>query len=489
MGLIVFCNNLKNWLIEISNKFNEVLLNSSNTLNLMQIIGLAVIAIIIPMAIAVFQKKESFDKLDKYVFLDFIVKSRWFLVYIGMVYIPLFFWDILPSVFRLLETLIWIAGICLIVKTVADSYSWVKGNTSVPRLRYLRRLKNKEEMAVVWGSLWAIKKLDFREEHDFFKIFAIKIDNLLKNAIKNKETLSKMLLDFLGNISNRTTSLISNCSLKIFNWNAYLWDKENIVPKNKERKGITYFEVSNPIDRITDLFIERNLTEGMDYALFDVLKKFINEDKKKPQYLDRFFNVFYRVFFENFGILIKESPSWDNYFPKEWKITKENILDANNFLTSKTLNRFLKWAQYRIISPKKDYDQELDKATSKLFPEVDPTIFSKILIFVLSLHDPNNWGKSVISKKWNFGGMRFVDVFSGDKEGKIDYKKERKNTFELTLIIFKEIFTEKKIKEIIKELKALNNFQNTGIEHRRDVLLNIFEEILKYIKETKRKKG
>ena len=483
MNCLIYFNNLKLWLLKISSLFSKELINPDNTLNVMQIIGLALIGVIIPIAIAVFQKKDSFEKLDKYVFLDFIIKSKWFISYIGIIYIPLFLWDILPPEYRLLEAMIWLIGICFVLKTIADSYYWIKGNANIPRLKYLKKLSNKEEMEIVWESIWSKSKLHFKEEFDFFKIFAFKIDKLLKKSWNNKKVLSKLLLDYLNNIQKRSTFLISNSTSKILDWNALMWRKENTQLKDNKKERIRYFEISNPIDRITDKMIERNLIEGMDYALFDILKKFVNQEEKQPQYINRFFNIFYRIFFDNFGKLIKQSSAWEDYFPDEWKVTKKNISDSSNFISNKTLNGFIKWAQNRIMSSKKEYDKELDEAVTGLFPEVDLLLFSKILIFTLSFHSPDNWCRSIIGKSWNFGGYKFVGVFSGKDENSIKSRREKEleDTLDLTLIIFKDIFTEEALKNFIIELENLTDLTNTSMEHKRDSLLAIFKKLIDFL--------
>lgn len=480
MDIKIILEISKKYLSAIGENFNNILKNPTNILSAMQVIGLAIITVIIPIAIAVFQKKESFEKVDKYVFLDFVIKSKLFLLYIGMVFIPLLLWDILPANYRLLESIVWLIGIGFIIRVIISSYKWMKEYTNIPRLKYLKKLNNVDEMEVVWTSLWAYDDISFNNEIEFFRIFTLKVIKLFSNINKNADILSKLLFGFFNNIKSRTPYFISNdVAFKVFQWDLLIQQAENKEPKNKNNR-MTFFKISKPIDRILEVLIKRNLTEGTDYVLFDFLISFLNDNKKDSRYLNRFFNVFYMHFFESFSQLINVSAAWDDYFPEDWKITKKNIEGKDNFFSIKTFERFYVWAQLRIVSPKDSYDVELDEAVKELFPNVEPMIWSKILIFSLSGYDPNNRCLSIINKNWNFGGFRVYPIASDEGIRKIR-GEELEETYDLTSILFEQEFTTDKLKNYISELEKIDEFVNSGVEEKRNTLLDIFRNMQSYM--------
>ncbi len=81
---------------------------------------------------------------------------------------------------RLLMLVPIIIGIILLVKTIIDTYRWLKGNLFEYRFSYLEKLKDHSDMIIAWCSVWQTKGRDFRDEERFFKLFSSKIDELLK---------------------------------------------------------------------------------------------------------------------------------------------------------------------------------------------------------------------------------------------------------------------------------------------------------------------
>ena len=73
--------------------------------DMMQRIGMALLAILIPLAIAIlsnyYQKKEDKTKdfaiLDLHVILDEIFRFKWLLGYFALIFLPTMFWHILPT--------------------------------------------------------------------------------------------------------------------------------------------------------------------------------------------------------------------------------------------------------------------------------------------------------------------------------------------------------------------------------------------------------
>ena len=139
---------------------------------------------------------------------------------------------------------------------------------------------------------------------------------------------------------------------------------------------------------------ERSLKERIAYSFFEHFikhakdcKKVLLEDVNKQDYyrhyISSLFTIFYRVFFENIEKSMEKRDVWEHYFPKVWKVTKNNLENKENIISKISLNEFLQWAQVRIWKMEEDFDSHLDDISRNLFPKVEPIIWAKILILFL----------------------------------------------------------------------------------------------------------
>jgi len=149
--------------------------------NILQGIGVALLMILIPIAIAIFSDKREFEALDKNVILDYIVKARLFLVYLALIFLPFLLWNSSAPWLRFLELIVWGIGIYFMTKVLINSYHWMKGNKFNLRFNYLRKLENLKDMEKSWRSVWQTENINPQNEREFFEIFSSTIDQLLKN--------------------------------------------------------------------------------------------------------------------------------------------------------------------------------------------------------------------------------------------------------------------------------------------------------------------
>jgi hypothetical protein len=61
--------------------------------SIFQVIGVAFLTILIPIAIAIFSDKSEFETLDKNVILDHIIKAKSLLLYLALIFLPFLFWN------------------------------------------------------------------------------------------------------------------------------------------------------------------------------------------------------------------------------------------------------------------------------------------------------------------------------------------------------------------------------------------------------------
>jgi hypothetical protein len=456
--------------------------------DIFQTINMAFLTILIPIAIAIFGDKKEFEELDKNLILDHIVKAKYFLLYMSLVFIPLFFWNISPPWLRLVEMIIWLVGFFFLSKILIKLYHWMKGRKFPLRFDYLKNLNNLDDFEEVWLSVWRTEKINSQNELEFFKIFINTIEKLLKtNDEKHLKTTLKLLNDFDIFMNNRSVNFLifldRHIFLKILELHFKIWERSPVFSQKNESHNddIYYFQILQNIESILKKFEKTGLTKENSYLLFmkffssfkKHLKKYeekISEDKDKYfKYIESLLSLFYQVFFENIEKSKYKDNIWDELFPREWRITKNNLINKNNVVAEISFKEFKKWAELRIRQLTRDFDSELESITPNMFPEVNKILWSRILIFVFSPFGENRI-KSVIERKWSFGFITFPGL---DEH----YKKE---TFELAILLFPDQFSEENLKSYIKSLEELKYTENSS-EEKRLRLLNLFNEMLEYV--------
>jgi hypothetical protein len=184
---------------------------------------------------------------------------------------------------------------------------------------------------------------------------------------------------------------------KILEWHFRTWEREEQYIEKDEKVliWVNYDEALRILDLIIQEIEKRVLKGGQSYSLFRHMNRHTN-NYSNIEYLEHLFTNFYQVFLE----CIAESPEhhdiWKHYFPIRWKITESNLRDNKNVMCRISCKEFLGWARDRIWDPKEDFDKSLQEVSYNLFPEVDPLIWSEILLFVFSTYDPQNRVRSII---------------------------------------------------------------------------------------------
>ena len=462
-------------------------------------LGIAFLTVLIPLAIAILQSiyqkkgaKTEFANLDLHVILDSVFNIKRLLFSICLIFIPLLPWKaslISPSksfssIYRMIALFVSSLGIFLVGKTIYNVYRWVKGNAFRFRFSYLKRIKNHEDLEVVWRSVWEVENINSQDETTFFEIFSSTIDNLLKtnNSVKRKnlKTALRLLEDFSKYMNIRSIFALIRLEVfpKILEWHRKAFEEE----KRAREKGIdewnNYHKMLHILSNIVEEIAKRSLKEGLNFLFFEPFKEHAENYKFDNRYIDSLIGKFARVFFDNIEDFAKNNV-WDS-FPKEWKVTKDNY--ENNNIPQVFLDKFLEWAQGRILQAKEELDRTLDDVTKNLFPEVDPISWSAILIFVMSPYGENRV-KSVIERPWTFGfwgrPRTYWVEYSNDIES---FRKrtriEKRNTLELADLLFPKQFSKEKLRDYIKDLKSLEYEKESKEEIRRLRLLRIFEEML-----------
>jgi len=194
----------------------EHLSKMNNFPNVIQGMGLALLTILIPLAIAVladiYQKRKNREKefvdLDLHVILDNVFNIRLLIFSVFLMFIPMLFWDILIGLYKLIPIILNTVGIILVTVIIIKVYHWIKGNIFDFRLSYLKKVKKYDDLGIVWKSIWEVKKINLQDEIEFCKIFFSKINRVQELPNSNLKIISKLLNDFYNSINERSISVL-----------------------------------------------------------------------------------------------------------------------------------------------------------------------------------------------------------------------------------------------------------------------------------------
>jgi hypothetical protein len=311
----------------------------------------------------------------------------------------------------------------------------------------------------------------------------------------NLSLVSKLLRDFDNFVGNRSTAcLIWPEGVKgiigiILEWDFEVWAKEYeyLDKEDKLMEWGVYSNISRILDSIFRQIALRALKDRGSSSFFRSFtahaEKYKEESISGHYYIDTLFITFHIVFFENIETSPDRFAIWDYYFPKEWKVTTGNFKKKENIISRVLLRYFLDWAERRIWQAKEEFDKELNDVSSNLFPETDPILWARLLIFLFSPYGEDRM-KSVIERPWNFGFIgritiaRFQEGFEMISEQK---RLETMNTFELAYLLFRKEFSKDNLEKYIESLKNLKYQQESDREKKRLELLEIFTEMLKFV--------
>ncbi|MEM0487906.1 MAG: hypothetical protein QW707_01745 [Candidatus Bathyarchaeia archaeon] len=474
------------------------ILEEANSLPIyIQNVGLALLGILIPLAIAilteVYRKRgspeEELSELDLQVILDGVFRVKRLVFYTLLIFLPCFFWDILSSGFyRLLELFLSLIGILMVLKTIFDVYYWTKGNAFKYRFNHLKKLDNPADLEVAWRSVWKSKSVNIQNELEFFKIFSSVIDEKLPEK-KNLMAVTKLLDDFRIFIGNRSSYfLVASDKVfpKMLNWNYVTWKMEqDYINRRKEGEDLHVwmhlFEILRILKYVIECVEKRALEEGnTSYLFMKHLREHINIHKNEYNYVEYLLKIFYNVYFEKVPTASERFAIWE-CFPEEWKITKRNIECKDNLEARITLKICLDWVLKRIREAKEDYDRELEDVSYNMFPEVDPKLWAVILIFAFSPYAVGNRVKSVVERKWTFGLLPRAKAVYGDlKENfeeviRLQELAEVKNTYELAILLFPEVYSKELLEKYREEAEKLKYPDGSEEERKRLKLREIFQ--------------
>jgi hypothetical protein len=320
---------------------------------------------------------------------------------------------------------------------------------------------------------------------------------------ENIDTLVRLLSDFSNSIEKRSPLVsVDKVFSKVLEWNLIAWKYYwTTFSEGKERNELTGWSMLKQV--LSDIIRKIGECALLQRWLFSTLfldhfKKQIETSKdvqiivgnRERYYIEDLFGLFYKLVFEKVAGSDESYDFWAG-FPYEWKVTKNNLISKENRIVRISYKIFIEWAVQRIQASQTS-DPQLNDVAQNLFPEVHPEMWAVALIFVFSSPLPENRVKSVVERPWIFGYSSRGFVFFGEKkieeimeEQRVREEIELKNTYELVLLLFREIFTEQLLNEYIKQANELKYPDDSIENHRKLILLKLFNGLLDTIKKEK----
>ena len=494
-------------------------LNYPSLPELMQGIAGAVITLQISFAIGILielfkDQNKPEGGLELRVMLDEVWRFKQTVVITLITFFLPFLLSIHDLIFKSFVFILWLIAFYFLVIPLFRLYDWVKGNKDDARLVYLSKSSVKtpitgdllgwirgfsfRDKIESWKSLWDKKSDSGFKDKEYFNLFSKEIDQLfLIDSGKELKLAEGLLTKFTENIEKRDLTFITvfdDFFPKILDWNLWIWRKQYAdFAKDKEvtikdsDKDISYINIDLAIDKIIKYVTEKSLSRQSAFSYFKHLEKHIEKHKneivigEEHQYIYVEHIPIYRDILEKVSDSDSSYDIWNHYFPKAWKITPQNFKE--NIETRIWFKDFLDWAQSRIWQKTDDeWDKKLDEVSKELFPNISPSLWSRVITFVLSSWSDSRI-KNVIESKRTVGFIgRIVTGWGGDEvsvETRLQesHINEEKETIELTLLLFGNIFTAENIEGYIKELNGFDYQSDSKEQNEKLLWLDFLKKI------------
>lgn len=473
-------------------------LNNSDLDKMVTSLGLGLLTLLIPLAMGILldvyqkrrEKENEFIDIDLQVILNRVFKIKWLVWIVLLIFVPMMFWRSFNNIFaRFFELMVSSIGLSFIASTIFDTYNWMIGNAFEYRYKYLKLLKSSENMRICWHSVWSADGNELDKELKFFEVFSEKVNNLIRESRKGKNTsvLINILSSFREHIKNRSIyflidenvfSKISELHFKELKFsmrNRFSYDHERLL--NEINQMITNIEQS-VVNEVQFHFLPTNIEKHIR----EVVDKDPDLDlKEKNKYLKSLFSGIFNTLFTK----IEEADDVEEFlksFPKEWKVTKDNLVDENKEFSVIFLGYFLDWTDH-LIKQKKDI-AVLGDVLKVLFPDTNGKFLIKAFkfAFVPSFADKRKI-ECVAECQWY---PKIIQTYGGSA----DENTQNLNTYELIETIakidgrLKELTDKEALKKYLDEVKErwygpLNDFLNNELKKYESFLSGM----LKYLEE------
>jgi len=312
---------------------------------------------------------------------------------------------------------------------------------------------------------------------------------------KQLKSTSMLLGDFDRFVDNRSSVFqiySPEFFLKILEWHKLFWMKRYESREKKEgvQHRLLFGEILRKLESILRKVEKKALLEGSSYEFFQSFEAHVVKheqdyvsggEKRIFYYIESLIPIFISTLIENTSSSPEVHELWDNYFPKAWKITRENILRTQVNVSRSVLGEYLRWSQQRILQARDDnYDFLLDEVTRQLFPTVEPSWWAKILTYLMRPWSEGERMKDLIKNPPKFGYIgRVYSSFDTEQDPMAELAKRmakfQEETISLALFLFSNRLDRSTLERNIIELKELKFPENSGEDRSRKVYLQLFD--------------
>lgn len=348
--------------LEISDNLSQILIG----------LTMALLTVLVPLAVAIvmdiYQRRrepeEDFAKLDLRVVLENIFQIRLLLLWIILVFISLFAWEIfLCNTSRFIVITFSIIGIGGIGYIIYKIYRWIKGDVFQFRFEHLKNLKDSkaskkyDALIIAWHSVWETKNIDSENEKQFFEIFKNTINWLFIEGLREEFTekyennmlcahpLFKLFKDYEDLIDNRNLwSLAEDQFPTLLDWHFERREIKKKIEKKEKETSRPNPGFSAHLNALLLGFLDRTLEKALKRTLLE-------EELGRETKISRF-NRCVHDFDEEYG-KFKKNKNYIKYFAKEIFCSVIESEEIKNNKENKEIMNFLN--SHRTIIRLKNY--------------------------------------------------------------------------------------------------------------------------------------
>ena len=463
-----------------------------------------IVAILIPVAILLIDPKQDKFPLDRSIVFRKIFLYKNFTALI----IPVAISYIFPQI-RLLSLLATIYLAILGIIVLSKIFKWLSSKDDKfggetfkqrERIEYLRNLKNESEILDAW-SVILNSNYETVNQHGLLDVF---IDNSkqIRNSQNNwnKDQFWGLLRNNFDKIKDDD---IRTYKKLVETTTSYYFDRDEWLNEDKERREINK-RPPEALRQISQKLMTRAITSSANsieaYVYFSEVENCL-KTKNKEQ-VDAFMNAFMDDVIDCF---IKNDTDiqekWAGDFFKRITIIESNINKRGAVLESYYRSILVRYVG-RIDNPSNEIGNRLSNITERIFTEIDPIIWFRVITFIMWPHEYNedkvkdaenkirNWCNR--SRNYGIFGRLDCSIFSIDdnepepreKQVKKHIEIEAKNQSDATYRILVRIFNFKNIdfslyKRVIAKLE--NQKDNDSIFNEKlDTIKKTLSQLNEY---------
>lgn len=448
-----------------------------------------IVAVLIPVAILLIDPKQDKFPLDRSIVFRKIFLYKNFTALIIPVAISYIFTSI-----RLLSLIATIYLAILGAIVLSKVFKWLSSKDDKfggetfkqrERIEYLRNLKNESEILDAWS---VILNSDYEaiNQHGLLDAF---IDN--SKQIKNSQT-NWNKEQFWGLLRNNFEKVkddnIQTYRRLVRITLSYYFSRDEWLKDDKEKREINK-RPPEALRQISQKLMSRAVTCPTNsieaYVYFDEVEKCLKtkDSTRINEFMSAYMDDFINCFIEN-DVDIREK--WSGDFFKRITITESNIDKRNAVLESYYRSILVRYVG-RIDNPSNEIGNRLSNITEKIFTEIDPITWFRIITFIMWPHeydenkvkDAENKIRNWCNRSRNYGVFGRLDcsifainddkIESREKQVRKYIEAEAKSQSDATYELLTKIFNfknldfslyEKAIMKIEKQEKNGEVFKN-----------------------------